>query len=348
MAETINKEAIKNEIVRYGNQNPMALQPSVLSKEILLNKYAKPLAKVKGKWSFPSVFMTNILQAFSDKWTPYGKIQFANKVAKNFRLKVNFPINPNDIYGSWAEDLYEEEKTPDQMPISKYIVDMLAGKITSELAIATIVAKFDSAQVGSANPQLKKIMDGMNAVIDEMVADTENPVYMIPVDAGQDNDVVARVNQFERGLPENVPVSTIFCPLEDFYDYIEGREDMQNQPVDYNAGYRMKTKYGRNLVGVPGLKAGRLIAWVDGNLFRLYDRKDNPAQIDDVQVQDYLMKIFIQFTLGYDFAINQYVFVETNDAEKELGLNDDEQNALYYPNELKLESDEEDDEEGDD
>lgn len=337
---TIDKEAIKNEIVRYGIQNPMALQPAVLSKEITLNNFARPLAKVKGKWSFPSVFMTNVLQAFSDKWTAHGSIQFNNKVAKNFRLKVNYPVNPNDIYGSWAEELYEEEKKPNEMSISKYIVNMLGGKITSELQIASIKAKFDPAQVGNENPQLLKIMDGLNATIDEMVANTENPVYSIPIDAAVASDILQRVNTFERGLPENAPVPVIFCSTEDFYDYVEARENLPNDPIDYNSMYRRKTRYGRDLVALPGLTPGRLIAWVDGNLFRLYDRKDNPAQIDDVQIQDYLMKIFIQFTLGYDFAINQYVFVETNDALIELGLNNAKQNALYYPEESRLQEDE--------
>lgn len=334
MADNINVNAIKNEVIRYGTANPMALTPAVLSQNILLNQLAKPLSKVKGKWSFPSVLMTNLLQAFSDKWTPYGAVQFANKTAKNFQLKVNLPINPYDVYGSWVEDLYQEEKKPNEMPISKYIVDMISGKMTSELATASIVAKFDPAQIGSPNPDPTKIMDGLNEVVNGIVADTTNPVFLIPIDAALANDPVAKVNAFERGLPQNVAVSNILVPLDFFFDYIEARETPANEVIDYNAGYRRKTKYGRNLIGVPGLT--KMVAWVDGNLFRLYDRKDNPAQIDDVQIQDYVMKIFIQFHLGYDLAINQYVYVETSDATKKRGLNNAEQNKLYYPNELTL------------
>ena len=334
MAETINVNAIKNEVIRYGNANPMALTPAVLSQNILLNQLAKPLSKVKGKWSFPSVLMTNLLQAFSDKWTPYGAIQFANKVAKNFHLKVNLPINPFDVYGSWVEELYQEDKKPNEMPISKYIVDMISAKLTSELATASIVAKFDPAQVGSPNPDPTKVMDGLNEVINGIVADTTNPAFLIPLDAALANDPVAKVNAFERSLPQNVSISNILVPLDVFFDYVEARETPSNEVIDYNAAYRKKTKYGRNLIGVPGLT--KMVAWVDGNLFRLYDRKDNPAQIDDVQIMDYIMKIFIQFHLGYDLAINQYVFVETSDASKKRGLNNAEQNKLYYPNELKL------------
>lgn len=331
---SIKVEDIKNEVIRYGNANPMALTPAVLSKEILLNQFAKPLSKVKGKYSFPSILMTNLLQAFSDKWTDFGTAQFNNKVAKNYHLKVNFGVNPYDVYGSWVEDLYEEEKTPDQMPISKYLVNMISEKITSELAIASIVSKYDPTQVGSDTPDLRKIMNGVDEVVNGIATDADNPGFLIPVDASLANDPIAKVNAFERGLPQGVPVKQILVPLELFFDYVEARETPANETVDYNAAYRKKTKYGRDLIGVPGLT--KMIAWVDGNLFRLYDRKDNPAQIDDVQVQDYVMKIFIQFHLGYDFAVNQYVFIETSDALKKRGLNDAEQNALYYPNELTL------------
>lgn len=330
----INVDAIKNEVIRYGNANPTALTPAVLSSEILLNQLAKPLAKVKGNWSFPSILMTNLLQAFSDKWTQFGSVQFANKTAKNYHLKVNLGINPYDVYGSWVEELYEEDKKPNEMPISQYIVNMLSGKITSELAQASIVSVYDPAQKGSATPDLTKIMNGLNAVVDGIVADTTNPAFLIPVDASLNNDPVKKVNTFERGLPQNANVKAILVPLDLFFDYIEARETPANEVIDYNAGYRRKTKYGRELIGVPGLT--KMVAWVDGNLFRLYDRKDNPAQIDNVQVQDYLMKIFIQFHLGYDFAVNQYVFVETQNAAKKRGLNNATQNKLYYPNELNL------------
>ena len=330
----INVDAIKNEVIRYGNANPMALTPAVLSQNILLNQLAKPLAKVKGNWSFPSILMTNLLQAFSDTWTAYGSAQFANKTAKNYHLKVNLGINPYDVYGSWAEELYEEDKKPNEMPISKYIVNMINDKITSELATASIVSVYDPAQKGNANPDLTKIMNGLNAVVSGIVADTTNPAFLIPLDAALNSDPVAKVNTFERSLPQGNNVKAILVPLELFFDYIEARETPANEVIDYNAGYRRKTKYGRDLIGVPGLT--KMVAWVDGNLFRLYDRKDNPAQIDDVQVQDYLMKIFIQFHLGYDFAVNQYVFVETQDAQKKRGLNNANQNKLYYPNELNL------------
>ncbi|CAA0173029.1 conserved hypothetical protein [Tenacibaculum maritimum] len=332
----INVDEIKNEIVRYGKANPMALQPAILSREIMLNRYAKPLGKVKGKWTIPYILFGNVVQAFSDKWTPYGEVQFAKKVAKNFHQKVNFPINPYDVYGSWVEDLYEEEKKPADMPISKYIVDMVRKQIISDLDTLSISGKFDSAQVGTTTPEYGKSMDGLNKVVDEMVSDTENPVFFIPVDASLANSPVDRVTAYEKNLPTKGNISNIFISLEEFYEYVEQRETPSDKYIDFNDPQRGKTKFGRNIVGVPGLKKGRIVSFYDGNLFRLYDRKDNPATIDDVQVQDYIVKLFSQWHLGYDFAINQYCFVETADAAKNRGLNNAEQNKLFYPNQYGL------------
>lgn len=332
----IKIENIKNELIRYGNANPMALQPAIMSDKILLNQFAKPLGKVKGKWTMPYVLFSNVVQAFSDKWTPFGSAQFDKKLMKNYHQKVNFPINPYDVYGSWVEDLYHEDKKPAAMPISKYIVDMLKKQIISDLDTLSITGEFDSAQVGSTTPLYGKSMHGLNKVLDLMVADTENPVFSVPVDAALAGNIVDRVTTFEKGLPDKGKVSTIFMSLEEFNEYIIQRETPANQYINFKDPRRGKSKFGRTLVGVPGLKKNRLTGWYDGNLFRLYDRKDNPATIDDVQVQDYMIKLFSQWHLGYDFAVNQYCFVETADATKHRGLNNAEQNKLFYPNQYGL------------
>lgn len=330
MGKTIVTTEIANEIKRYGDARPTELEAAILSTEILLNRFAKPLGKVKGEWHIPTTLMSNVVQAFSDKWTGAGMVSFKKKLLKNFRQKVNFPINPNDIYGSWEEEMYAENKKPNEMPISQFIMNMITKKIISDLDTISIIGEYDQSQVGNETPDYTKTMDGLNVVVTRAVADNDNPAFLVPVDASA--NIVDRVTKFEKGLPGGVKISTIFISLEEFNDYVEARETPANQYIDFNDPQRGKTKYGRNIIGVPGLKKGRIIAWVDGNLFRLYDRVDNPARINDVQVQDYIVKIFSEWHLGYDFAVNQYLFVETTDGSKKRGLNNPEQNKLFYPN----------------
>jgi len=329
----INLDAIKNEVIRYGDANPTDLQRAVLSPEIVLNKLnPTPLGKVKGKWTFPSILIGHVVQNFSDKWTPYGMAQFVAKVAKNFHMKMNFPIFPYDVYGTWIEKMYEEDKKPNEMPISKYIMDtVLPPAIINDLSILSVNGVYDATQVGSTTPTFGKAMNGINKIVSDMVTNLTDPVFKIPTDAA--DNIVDRVTAFEMALPQHVKVDFIVLSLSEFNQYVSLRETPSDKYIDFNDPTKGKTKFGRTIIGIPGRTEGEIIAWVSGNFFRLYDRKDNPATIDDVQVQDYMVKIFAQWHLGYDFAVNQYVFVETQDADDERGLNNAEQNGLYFPGE---------------
>jgi len=333
MSDNLDITAIANEIVRYGKQNPLELQGTVLSPEIVVNKLnPKPLSKVKGKWTFPLLLVGHVIQAFSDKWTPYGMAQFQAKIAKNFHQKVNFPVNPYDAYGSWIEEMYEEEKTPAEMPISKYIMNtVLPPVIISDLSILSVTGEYDATDVGSPTPTFGKSMDGLNKIVTDMVANTTHPVFKIPTDAA--DNIVDRVTAFEKGLPQHVKVDFIVVSMKEFTDYVELRETPTDKFIDFNDPQRGKTKFGRTIIGIPGRTDNQILAWVSGNFYRIYDRKDNPAVIDMVQVQDYIMKIFSQFHLGYDFAVNELVYVETQDADDERGLNNAEKNAMFYPHE---------------
>lgn len=95
-----------------------------------------------------------------------------------------------------------------------------------------------------------------------------------------------------------------------------------------------RTRLGkREIIGIPNLTPGTLLATVEGNFLRLIDEIDNPATITDIQVQDRILKVFGEFSLGYDYAINQLVFMHTADATKKRGLNNAEQNELIYASE---------------
>ena len=66
-------------------------------------------------------------------------------------------------------------------------------------------------------------------------------------------------------------------------------------------------------------------------MIRLIDVFDKPA-ITDTQIQDYILKIFMEFWLGYDFAINELVYVAVFDGS-DRGLQVDTLNTLYYDSE---------------
>jgi len=96
----------------------------------------------------------------------------------------------------------------------------------------------------------------------------------------------------------------------------------------------MRTRLGeRTIVGITGMNANQISATIDGNFVRMIDVVENPATITDVQKLDYKIKVFGEFTLGYDYAVNELVMMSTSALGAVRGLGSATLNALYYPEE---------------
>jgi len=81
------------------------------------------------------------------------------------------------------------------------------------------------------------------------------------------------------------------------------------------------------------MTANQITATIDGNLVRMIDVVENPATITSVQLLDYKIKVFAEFTLGYDYAVNELVMMSTSAVGAVRGLGNSTLNALYYPEE---------------
>lgn len=332
---TLNIEQIKNELVRYIGTNPHVLQGAVLSKEILINRFARTVTKVKGHYPSVQSLMSNVVQIFdSKKFTPYGNITFIAKVLTNFHQKVDFELDPAEILGSWLEETYDEAKKVEQKSISQLAVSMLKDKIIDDVSLLSITGKYDATQKGSATPTFGTSMDGLNEIHKKMAANTDNPVFSIPGDAITQANILDAVQKYEKAIPAQMKskVKVLFMNDSDAEDYRIAYEDQFGQSQFQTDATR--TRLGKRvIVGIPNLTQGTIVSTIDKNLLKLVDEVDNPATISDVQVHDRIMRVYGEFSLGYDYAYNQVVFMHTTDGSKNRGLNDAKQNKLFYPQE---------------
>ncbi|AQY22668.1 hypothetical protein OKE68_11325 [Riemerella anatipestifer] len=336
--KTLKIDQIRNELVRYIGSNPTAIQSAILSDEILLNRYAKTVTKVKGHYPTIQMLMSNVVQIFeSKKFTPYGEISFLNKNLKNFHQKIDFELDPAEILGTWLEDMYDESKKADQKSISKTAIEMLKKKIIDDVNILSVVGKYDASKKGVDTPVFGTSMDGLNEIHKNIAKDTDNPAFLIPGDAITQSNILDVVQNYEKGLPsqQRSKIKVLFMNDVDAEDYKLAYEDEYKQSqfqTDSN-----KTRVGRRtIIGIPNLTQGTIVSTVDNNLLKLIDEIDNPATISDVQIHDRILRVYGEFNLGYDYAINQLVYMHTADGSKNRGLNNREQNELIYPNERGL------------
>ena len=338
--ETMKVGQIKNELLRYISTKPKLLQAAILSKEILLNRHSRTITKVKGEYVSLHSLIGHVVQGFnSKKWTPYGEVQFRKKVMKNYHQKVDFELDPAEILGTVLEEMYDEGKSLKDKSISKHAIDLLLQKIISDVNILSVIGKYDANKIGIATPEFGTSMDGLNEIIAKGLKDTANPYFLIPADAITATNILDVVTAYERALPavSKNQVTKIFMSVTDAENYQIAYEDKfgQNKFQD-NA---LKTRLGkRDIVAIPNLKEGTIVSTVENGFVKMVDIIDNPATITDVQVEKRILNIMGEFTLGYDFAINELTYVYTPDGTKKRGLNNKDLNELYYPEEQGLEA----------
>lgn len=340
MGNTLKVDEIKSELVRYVKTRPDAFQGALLSKDVFLNKYTRLITKVNGEYPSVQALMTHVVQAFySKKFTPFGEIIFKKKDLRTFRQKVDFELDPAEILGTLYADFYDEGKNPKDKTISKKAIDMLLEIIIDDVNILSVNGKYDATKVGADTPVFGASMDGLNEVIAQTRLDTNNPAYMIPGDAITSSNILQQITAYEKNLPAlaKPKIKYIFTSDEDVEEYQEAYDDTFGARPNYKDGDAVKTRFGkRELVGIPGLAKGTVFSTPQNNFLRLVDIVENPATITDIQVFNRILKVLGEFSLAYNFGINQILYLHTPDGTKNLGLNDTAQNKLFYPGESKI------------
>lgn len=330
----INIEQIQQETLRYIKNTPNVLQAAIMSSDITLNKYARTITKVRGEYPSLHSLIGHVVQGFnSKKWTPYGDIQFRIKTSKNYHQKVDFQLDPAEIIGSVLESWYDEGKPLEQKAISKHAIDLLLKKIISDVEILSISGEYNAAKIGIDLPEFGYSMDGLNTIVKKGLQNTDNPYFLIPGNEITEVNILDEVLAFERALPKHMKgqIKRIFMSDSQKEAYQLAYEDTYGQN-QFNTN-QFKTRLGkRELVGLPGY-TGPMFATVENGLIKLVDIIDNPATITDVQRDKRILNILGEFTLGYDFAINELTYVHTSEGSKNRGLNNAELNELYYPEE---------------
>lgn len=328
---TILIDDVVKELDTFLAHNPTLISASVNRADITLDMHTKPLTKVKGKYPQAHTLLSNVVQGFSNVWNELGALQIEHKILKDYHQKVNFPIIPSEILSSYFAELYAEDKKPEDMPISKYIIENeLLPKVIDNLDYLSVEGVYDANRLD----EFGYSMNGVVKLLDDMVAGTpgtDHTPFQIPLTALTDDNVVAQVTSFERQLPSKFKkkgvIKKIFMSENNVERYILDYEETfgQNQfQKDV-----LKTRLGkREIVGIPGMESDYIFATTENNFRRLIDVFDEP-KVTDIQKQDYKVKIFMEFWRGYDFLINEMVFV-SNYSDTQYGLGTTALNQKYF------------------
>ena len=140
---TIDTAELQSEFGKYVQTEKVDIIRA-LTNELSVTKFMTTIVTDKIEWRATQADIDSVLQQFTPYWTPTGKAKFTPITIKNFILKVNQPIKPADIIDQYLGHMYDENLTPDQMPIVKYIVnELILPKLSEDLELAMATGEFE-------------------------------------------------------------------------------------------------------------------------------------------------------------------------------------------------------------
>lgn len=322
-------EDVQKELNEYVKNNTEIVATGVYSDEIQINKYCKTLTAVKGKFPQFHKVMGHVVQGFDTKWQKLGEASFKHKMLQNFRQKVNLEIIPDEVLSSWLAQNYIEGKTAEEQPISKHIMDDLMDKIIDDLDILSQNGVYDPLLAAG---QFGKSLDGINQQRLNALSNTLHPAFKIPLNALTNANILNEFKSYEKKLPKvtRKKIKRVFVSDNIALMYADAYELEYGTTVTYTSDNAFKTpRFKYEIVGLANVPDSFFLATLNDNLMRLIDVFEKPT-VTDIQKQDYVLKIFMDWFLGYDFAINELVYIAVFDGSPR-GLGNPALNKLYYP-----------------
>lgn len=315
----------------YLPQNTGLIASSINRMDIALDAHTKAISKVKGLYPQGSALITNVVQGFAPVWNDMGSVQIDHKILVNYRHKVNFGFTPDEVQASYWAFLYEENKSIEDMPITKYVLEqMLLPKVVDDIAHLSVKGVYNAGALGTFG----NAMNGIEKVLLDMFAGvpgTDHTPFKIPVTALTDTNIVDQVTEFEKAIPSKMKnkIKKLFMSESNKERYIIQYEEQFGANTMVSQDKTTSRIGNREIVGLPGMTTDDIFATVENNFVRLVDFFDGKPAITDVQKADYKVKYFMEFWKGYDFLVNELVLV-ANYTDAEYGLGSTALNNKYY------------------
>lgn len=128
---TVETDELRQEFGRYISSEKVEIFRSLLGNTDSL-QYMTTMITDKFKVRATHAHITSVLQSFVPEWTPKGKTKFTPLDIEQFAMKINVEIVPSDVIDEVLGYMYDENLDPADMPIVKYIIEMLVKPTLDE------------------------------------------------------------------------------------------------------------------------------------------------------------------------------------------------------------------------
>lgn len=300
---------------------PAGVRLEVLTKRIY-NGFAdaQHFTKVQSNTDYKAsaALMSEVSQQFTSKWTPKGAAKFTPIVIKYRRHKINVAITPADIIPSWLLYMYEQGKTPSQMPLVKYLVEQhILPKVCDDITLSMIgKGKFVDAgnvSTGDAGKAASASMDGYETILVEGSKDSKCKINFFKAAANPftmtDAQLLAYVDSFVDAIsPLFAKHLELHCSPEFLTRYKRADFNVNGKYTGLENGGQIRfTSF--SLVPLESMYGSPILfATPKENFVLLVDYTKAESCINKIEEQDYDVKIFGEYSMSTGFKIAEAVY----------------------------------------
>lgn len=310
---TIEVADIKAELGPYLSQGNNLDVLQELYQGFTTSKYLNWKRAVTEYKAVESEATDHVIQQFKKEWSPRGGAKFISLKIKNYRHKVDFAINPAEVGESWLFHLYDESLTPDQMPITRYIIDkVLLPKIGEDMEFITGKAKFVEN-----SDKTEETMNGIETQLVEAKKTLDKHINFFKTDKNlleaTDAEVLAVIDDFVASIAplyksKQMPVfmsADVYLKYKRAYKAKWGEKsgtekvNFGEDRVDFSNCY---------LQTLDCLHGSPIVFSTPPQNFVGLRHKNPPQFITDIQKHDREVRIYIEFWYGIGFLLGEAVF----------------------------------------
>lgn len=263
--------------------------------------------------------INSVVQKFSKYFTPKGDFKFTPMVIRTFHHKINVVFTPAEIIDSYIDFLYDQSMRPDQMPIFNFLWNQLISpRILEDLEYRMVFkGKFDEDADPKAPTNPEQSMNGIETILVEAKASGTSKINFydkyVDIATATDDQMIAHVNGFAQFIKKHkLRITDINCSeaYRTRYQLAYDNKYKGNSGIVGEINPKAIIDYSpARLVAEDGLGSSPIIyATIKGNKVKTRKKNAEPNVINDIQRQDYDVKIFGEFNMGVGFEIEEVTY----------------------------------------
>lgn len=279
-------------------------------------KYMTTKMTENTEWRAVQGQIDNLMQKFTPYWTPSGTVKFNPLVIKNRKHKINLPVKPAEIMTDVLGHLYDEGLEPKDMPIVKYIVEVLLKpkieeereeKLTTDVYDDTIPEDLRDNAEGSVGGCL----DGFVTILEQLHKDSN--VGMVRLLNGVTltrANIYDKFDEIYKAIPKNYRTKSlnifIDSDLLNLYELARDDKFPNSKNEDENKKRLQHTNF--TFTPLPGMTGtGVFFITPTENFIHLLSKNKGASKIW-FQGENYDVKIFAEWWESVGFAIAELLF----------------------------------------